>query len=166
MPCRKAWQPTSVFLPGESHGQRSLAGCSSWIAKPGTQLRKSTARISEEVNLQILKEFLQFEQAELRKGRGTRDQIANICCIRKKAREFQKSIYFCFSDYSKDFDCVGHNKLWKVLKELGIRDYLTCLLRNLFAAQEVTITTRHGTTGWFKIGKGVCQGCIWSPCLT
>ena len=104
-------------------------------------------------------------QAEFRKGRGTRDQIANICCIMEKAREFQKNIYFCFIDYAKAFDCVDHNKLWKILKEMGIPDHLTCLLRNLYAGQEATVRTGHGTTDWFQIGKGVRQGCILSPCL-
>ena len=99
------------------------------------------------------------------KGRGTRDQIANICWIMEKAREFQKSIYFCFIDYAKAFDCVDHNKLWKILKEMGIPDHLTCLLRNLYAGQEATVRTGHGTTDWFQIGKGVRQGCILSPCL-
>ena len=101
----------------------------------------------------------------LRIGRGPRDQIANICGIHKKAREFQKNIYFCFIDYAKAFDCVDHNKLWKILKEMGIPDHLTCLLRNLYAAQEATVRTGHGTTDWFQIGKGVCQGCILSPHL-
>jgi len=98
-------------------------------------------------------------QAGFRKGRGTRDQIANICWIMEKAREFQKNIYFCF------IDCVDHNKLWKILKEMEIPDHLTCLLRNLYAGQEATVRTGHGTTDWFQIGKGVCQGCILSPCL-
>ena len=104
-------------------------------------------------------------QAGFRKGRGTRDQIANICWIAEKAREFQKNIYFCFIDYAKAFDCVDHNKLWKSLKEMGIPDHLTCLLRNLYADQEATVRTGHGTTDWFKIGRGVCQGCILSPHL-
>ena len=104
-------------------------------------------------------------QAGLRKGRGTRDQIANICWIIKKAREFHKSIYLCFIDYAKAFDYVDHNKLWKILKEMGILDHLTYLLRNLYASQEATIRTRHGTTDWFQNGKGVRQGCILSPCL-
>ena len=104
-------------------------------------------------------------QAGFRKGRGTRDQIANICWIIKKAREFQKNIYFCFIDYAKAFDCVDHNKLWKILKEMGIPDYLTSLLKNLYAGQEETVRIGHGTTDWFQIGKGVCQGCILSPCL-
>ena len=104
-------------------------------------------------------------KAGFRKGRGTRDQIANIRWIIIKAEEFRKNIYFCFIDYTKDFDCVDHNKLWKILKEMGIADYLTYLLRNLYAGQEATVRTGHGTTDWFQIGKGVCQGYILSPCL-
>ena len=104
-------------------------------------------------------------QAGFRKGRITRDQIANICWIIKKAREFQKNIFFCFIDYTKAFDCVDHSKLWKIHKEMGIPDHLTCLLRNLSVGQEATVRTRHGTTDWFQIGKGVRQGCILSPCL-
>ena len=92
-------------------------------------------------------------QAGFRKGRGTRDQIANICCIIEKAREFQKNIYFCFIDYAKAFDYVNHNKLWKILQEMRIPDQLTCLLRNLYAGQEATVSTGHGTTDWFQIGK-------------
>ena len=98
-------------------------------------------------------------QAGFRKGRGTRDQIANICWISEKAREFQKNIYFCFIDYDKVFDCVDHNKLWEILEEMGIPDHLSCLLRNLYAGQEATVRTGHGTTAWFQIGKGVLQGC-------
>ena len=104
-------------------------------------------------------------QAGFRKGRGTRDQIANICWIIEKARGFQKNIYFCFIDYAKAFDCVDHNKLWKILKDMGLPDHLICLLRNLYAGQEATVRTEHGTTDWFQIGKGVCQGCLLSPCL-
>ena len=104
-------------------------------------------------------------QAAYRKGRETRDQIANICWIIEKAREFQKKIYFCFIDYAKAFDCVDHNKLWKILKQLGIPYHLTCLLRNLYAGQEATVRTGHGTTDWFQTGKGVHLGCILSPCL-
>ena len=96
---------------------------------------------------------------------GTRDQIANICWIIEKAREFWKNIYFCFIDYAKAFDCVDHNKLWTILKEMGIPDHLTCLLKNLYAGQEATVRTEHGTTDWFQLGKGVRQGCILSPCL-
>ena len=103
-------------------------------------------------------------QAGFRKGRGTRDQIANIHWIMEKAREFQKNIYFCFIDCAKAFDCVDHNKLWKTLKEMEKPDHLTCLLRNLYAGQEATVRTGHGTTDWFQIGKGVRQGCILSPC--
>ena len=103
-------------------------------------------------------------QAGFRKGRGTRDQIANIRWIMEKAREFQKNIYFRFIDYAKAFDCVDHNKL-EILTELGIPDHLTFLLRNLYAAQEATVRSGHGTTDWFQIGKGVCQGCLLSPCL-
>ena len=100
-----------------------------------------------------------------RKGRGTRDQIASICWIIEKAREFQKNIYFCFIDYAKAFDCVDHNKQWKILKDMVIPDHLTCLLRNLYAGQEATVRTGHRTVDWFQIGKGVHQGCILSPCL-
>ena len=118
------------------------------------------ARLQQYVNRE-----LPDVQAGFRKGRGTRDQIANIRWIIKKAREFQKNIYFCFIVYAKAFDCVDHNKLWKILQEKGISDHLTCLLRNLYAGQEATVGTGHGTTDWFQIGKGVCQGCILSPCL-
>ena len=104
-------------------------------------------------------------QAGLRKGRGTRDQIANIHWIMEKAREFQKNIYFCFIDYAKVFDCEDHNQLWTILKEMGIPDHLTCLLRHLYAGQEATVRTGRGSTDWFQIGKGVCQGCILSLCL-
>ena len=102
---------------------------------------------------------------DLEKGRGTRDKIANICCIIETAKEFQKNIYFCFIDYAKVCDCVDHNKLWKILKEMGLPDQLTCFLRNLYAGQETTVRTRHGTTDWFQNGKKVHQGCILSPCL-
>ena len=101
-------------------------------------------------------------QPGFRKGRGTRDQIANICGITEKAREFQKNIYFCFIAYAKSFDCVDHSKLWKILKEMGIPDHLTCLLRNIYAGQEATVRTGRGTTDWFQIGKGVSQCCILS----
>ena len=103
-------------------------------------------------------------QAGFRKDRGTRDQIANVHWIIKKVREFQKNIYFCFIDYTKAFDCVDHNKLWKILEEMGIPDHITCALRNLYADQEATVRTGHGTTDWFQIGKGVHQGCILSLC--
>ena len=104
-------------------------------------------------------------QAGFRNGRGSKDQIANICWIIGKAREFQKSVYFCFIDYAKAFDWVDHKNLWKILKEMGISDHLTCLMRNLYVGQEMTVRTGHGTTDWFQIRKGVHQGCMLSPCL-
>ena len=118
------------------------------------------ARLQQYVNRELLD-----VQAGFRKGRGTRDEIANICRIMEKAREFQKNIYFCFIDYAKAFDCVDHKKLWKILKEMGIPDHLTCLLRNLYAGQEATVRIGHETTDWLQIGKGLRQGCILSPCL-
>ena len=120
-----------------------------------------------QVRLQLCCVNQQFPdvQAGFRKGRGARDQIASICWIIEKAGEFQKNIYFCFIDYTKAFDCVDHNRLWEILQEMGIPDHLTCLLRNLYAGQEATVRSRYGTTDWYQIGKGVCQGCILSPCL-
>ena len=118
------------------------------------------ARLQQYVNRE-----LPDVQAGFRKGRGTWNQIVNIHWIIKKAREFQKNIYFCLIDYAKDFGCVEHNKLWKILKEIGMPDHLTCLLRNLYVDQEATVRTGHGTTDWFQIEKGVCQDCILSPCL-
>ena len=118
------------------------------------------ARLQQYVNRE-----LPVVQAGFRKGRGTRYQIASILWIIEKAREFQKNIYFCFIDYAKAFDCVDHNKLWKILKEMGMPDHVTCLLRNLYAGQEATARTGHGTTDLFQIGKGVRQGCILSLCL-
>ena len=114
---------------------------------------------------QYMKRELPDVQAGFRKGRGTREQIVNIHWIVQKARKFQKNIYFCFINYAKTFDCVDHHKLWKILKEMGISDHLSCLLQNLYAGQEATVKTRHGTTDWFRIGKGVHQGCILSLCL-
>ena len=135
-----------------------------------TQLHSSH---TSKVMLKILQaKFQQYVNRELpdvqdgfRKGRGTRDQIANICWIIKTAREFQKNMYFCFIDYVKAFDCVDHNKLWKILKEMGIPDHLTRLLRNLYADQEATVRTRHGIRHCFQIGKGIHQGCKLSLCL-
>ena len=118
------------------------------------------ARLQQYVNHE-----LPDDQAGFRKGRGTRVQIANILWIIEKPREIQKNIYFCFIDYAKAFDCVDHNQLWKILKEMGIPDHLTCLLRNLYTGQEATVRTGHGTTDWFQIGKGVRQGCILAHCL-
>ena len=118
------------------------------------------ARLQQYVNCE-----LPDVQAGFRKGRGTRDQIANIHWLIEKTREFQKNIYFCFTDYAKAFNCVDHHKLWKILKEMEIPNYLICLLRNLYAGQEATVRTRHGTTDCFQIGKGIHQGCILSPYL-
>ena len=118
------------------------------------------ARLQQYVNLGLLD-----VQAGFRKGRGSRDKIANISWIIKKETEFQENIYFCFIDNAKAFDWVGHNKLWKILKDMGIPDHLTCLLWSLYAGQEATVRTGHGTTDWLQIGKGVCQGSILSPCL-
>ena len=118
------------------------------------------ARLQQYVNHELLD-----VQAGLRKGRGTREQIANLYWIIKKTREYQKNIYFCFTDYAKGFDCVDHNKLWKILQEMGIPDHLTCLLRNLYAGEEAKVRTVHRTKVWFQIRKGVHQGCILSPCL-
>ena len=123
-------------------------------------LKTLQARLQQYVNRE-----LPDGQAWFRQVRGTREQIANIHWIIKKARDFQKNIYFCFIDYVKAFDCVDHNKLWKILKEMGIPDHLTCLLGNLYAGQEATVQTGHGTTDCFQIRKGVRQGCILSPCL-
>ena len=114
---------------------------------------------------QYMNQELPDVQDGFRKGRGIRDKIANIHLINEKAREFQKNIYFCFIDYAKAFDCVDHNQLWKILKEMEIPDHLTCLLRNLYAGQEATVRIGHETTDWFQIGKGVRQGCILSPYL-
>ena len=118
------------------------------------------ARLQQNVNRE-----LPDVQARFRKGRETRDLTANFCWIIQKAREFQKNIYFYFIDYTKGFDCVDHNKLWKILQEMGVPDHLICLLRNLYAGQEATVRTWHGTTDWFQIGKGVHRGCTLSPCL-
>ena len=112
------------------------------------------ARLQQYVNRE-----LPNVQAGFRKGRGTRDQIANIRWIMEKAREFEKNIYFCFIDYAKVFDCVNHNKLWKILQEMGLPDHLTCLLRNLYAGQEATVRSKHGTTGWLLFQMVL----IWNP---
>ena len=139
-------------------------------AQTTTQLHSShTSKVMLKILQARLQQYVNWKlpdvQAGLRKGRGTRAQIANICWIIEKAREFRKNIYFCFIDYAKAFDCVDHNKLWKTLKGIGIPDHLTCLLRNLYAGQEATVRTGRGTTDWFQIGKGVRQGSILSPCL-
>ena len=140
--------------PKERQCQRMLKECNTIALISHTSkvmLKILQARLQQYVNCE-----LPDVQAGFRKGRGTRDKIANIRWIMEKAREFQNNTYFCFIDYDKDFDCVDHNKLWKILKEMGMPDHLTCLLRNLYADQEATVRTGHGTIDWFKIGKGVC----------
>ena len=150
----------SIFIPIPKKG--NAKECSSYrtIAlishASKVMLKILQARLPQYVNQE-----LPGVQAGFRKSRGTRDHIANIRWIIKKAREFQKNIYFCFIDYAKAFDCVDHNKVWKILKEMGIPDHLTCLLRNLYAGEEATVRTRHETTDWFQIGKGVHQGCVY-----
>ena len=159
--CQQIWKTqqwpqnwkTSVFIPIPKKG--NAKECSNYCTIK--MLKILQAKLQQYVN----REFPDV-QVGFRKGRGTRDQIANI----KRAREFQKNIYFCFIDYAKAFDCVDHNKLWKILREMGIPDHLTCLLRNLYASQEATVRTGHGTTDWFQIGKGVSQGCIHPVYLT
>ena len=149
-------------MPKKGNAKKCSAYCTMALISYASKvmLKILQARLQQYVNHELPDDQLGF-----RKGRGTKDQIANIRWIIKKEREFQKSIYFCFIDYEKAFDCVDHNKLWEILKEMGIPDHLTCLLRNLYAGQEATVRTRHGTTDWIQIGKGVCQDCILSPCL-
>ena len=168
--CHQIWkiqqQPQdwkrSVFIPISKKG--NAKECSNTTA-----LISHTSKVTLKILQARLQQYMRCKlpdvQAVFRKGRGTRGQIANIHWIIEKATEFQKNISFCFIDYAKAFDCVNHNKLWKILKEMGIPDHLTCLLRNLYAGQEATVRTRHVTTNWFQIGKGVRQGCILSPCL-
>ena len=146
------WQQ-SVFLPIPKKG--NAKECSNYHT---TALISHASKVVLKILQARLQQYMKHEipdvQAGFRKGRGTRGQIANICWIIEKSREFQKNIYFCFIDYAKAFDYVDHNKLWKILKEMGIPDYLICLLRNLYAGQEATVGTRHGTTDQFQIGKG------------
>ena len=154
----------SVFIPVSKKG--NAKECSNYhiIAlishASKIMLKILQARLQQHVNCE-----LPDVQAGFRKGRGTRDQIVNIHWIIKKAREFQKNIYFCFIDCTKAFDYVDHRKLWKILQEMGIPGHLTCLLRNLYAVQEAIVRTGYGKTDWFQIGKGVHQGCTFSPCL-
>ena len=151
----------SVFIPIPKKG--NAKECSNYRT---TALISHTSKVMLKILQARLQQYVNRElpdvPAGFRKGRRTRDQTANIHWIMEKAREFQKNIYFCFIDYAKAFDYVDHNKLWKILKEMGIPDHLTCLLRNLYASQEATVRTGHGTTVWFQIGKGVCQRCILS----
>ena len=157
------WQ-RSVFIPipKKSNAKESLNSCTIALISHASKvmLKILQARLQQYMNCE-----LPDVQAGFRKGRGTRDQIANISWIIRKARDFQKNICFWFTDYAKTFDCVDHHKLWKILKEIGIPDDLTCLLRNLYAGQKATVRIGHGTTDWFQTGKGLCQDCILSPCL-
>ena len=168
-PCQEIWKTQqwpqnwkrSLFIPIPK--KSNAKKCSNYhtiaLISHGSKimLKIFQARYQQYVNCE-----LPDVQAGFRKGR---DQIANICWIKEKVREFQKNIYFCFIDYTKAFVYVDHDKLWKTLKDMGIPDHLTCLLRNLYAGQDTTVRTRHGTMDWFQIGKGVHQGCILSPCL-
>ena len=153
----------SLFIPIPKKG--NAKECSNYCT---VALISHASKVMLKILQARLQQYVNHEldvQAGFRKGRGTRDQIANISWIIENAREFQINVYFCFIDYAKAFDCVDHNKLWKILKEIGIPDHLTCLLRNLYASQKATVRTGHGTTDWFQIGKGVHQGCILLPCL-
>ena len=154
----------SVFIPIPKKGKAKECSNYHTIAlishASKVMLKILQARLQQYVNHE-----LPDVQAGFRKGRGTRDQIANTLLITEKAREFQKNVYFCFMDYTKAFDCVDHNKLWKIFQEMGIPDHLTCLLRNLYTGQEEIVRTGHRATDWFQIGNGIHQGCILSPCL-
>ena len=159
----QAWK-RSVFIPIPKKGNAKECSNYHTIALI-SHARKVMLKILQGSLQQYVNRELPDVQACFRKGRGTRDQIANTHWIIKKAREFHKNIYFCFIDCAKAFDCVNHDKLWKILKKMGIPDNLTYLLRNLYAGQEATVRTGHETTDWFQIGKGVRQGSILSPCL-
>ena len=169
--CQKIWKTQqwpqdwkrSVFIPIAKKGNAKECSKYRTIA-----LISYTSKVTVKILRARLQQYVNRELSGVQVGfrkRRTRSQIANIDWITEKAREFQKNIYFCFIDYAKAFDYVDHNKLWKILKEMGIPDYLTCLLRNLYAGQEATVRTGHGTTDWFQIEKGVRQGCTLSPCL-
>ena len=154
----------SVFIPVPKKG--NAKECSNYCT---VALISHASKVMLKILQARLQQYVNHElpdvQAGFRKGRGIRDQIPNISWIIKKAKGFQKNIYTCFIDYAKALDCVNHNKLWKILKVMGTPDHLTGLLRNLYAGQETTVRARDGTMDWFQIGKGVCQGCILSPCL-
>ena len=170
--CQQIWKTQqwpqdwkrSAFIPIRKKG--NAKECSNY---PTIALISHTSKVMLKILQARLQQYINHElpyvQPGFREGRGTRDKIANICWIMEKARELQKNIYLCFVGYAKAFDCVDHNKLWTILPEMGIPDHLTCLLRNLYADQEATVRTGHGTTDWLQIGKGVHQGCISSPCL-
>ena len=175
--CQQIWTPQqwpqdgnrSVFIPVPKKG--NAKECSNYCTialishTRKIMLKILQGRLQQYMNWEFPDVQAGFRSLKKKKGRRTRDQIAKICWIIEKASEFQKNIYFCFIDFAKAFDYVDHNKLWKILKEMGIPDYLTCLLSNLNAGQEATVRTGPGTTNWFQIGKGVCQGCILSSCL-
>ena len=168
--CQQIWKTQqwpqdwkrSVFILVPKKG--NVKECSNY---PTTALTSHASKVMPKILQARLQQYMNRElpdvQAGFRKGRETRGRIADIFWIIEKAREFQKKI--CFVDYAKAFDCGDHNKLWKILKEMGIPDHLTCILRNLYAGQEATVRTGHGTTDWFQIRKGVCQGCILLHCL-
>ena len=170
--CQQIWKTQqwpqdwkrSVFIPVPKKG--NAKECSNYHS---IVLISHTSKVMLKLLQARLQQYMNHDlpdtQAGFRKGRGTKDQIASIHWIIKKAREFQKNIYFCFIDYTKAFECVDHNKLWKILKETGIPDHLTCPVRNPYAGKDATGRPGHGTTDWFQIGKGVCQGCMLSPCL-
>ena len=170
--CQQIWKTQqwpqdwkrSVFIPISKKGNAKECSNYHTIAFI-SHTSKVMLKILQTRLQQYVKQELPDVQAGFSKGRGTRDQIANIHWIIQKAIEFQKYFYFCFIDDAKVFHCVDHSKLWKILKEMGLPDHLTCLLRNLYAGQEATVRSAHGTMAWFKIGKGLCQGCILSPCL-
>ena len=169
--CQQIWKTQqwpqdwkrSVFIPIPKKGNDKE--CSNYHT---VALISHASKVMLKIFQARLQQYVNHElpdvQAGFRKGRGTRDQIANTCWIIEKTREFQRNIYFCFIDYAKTFDCVDHNKLWEILQEMEMPDHLTCLPRNLYAGQEATVGTRHGIIDWFQIG-GVRQGCILSPCL-
>ena len=170
--CQQIWKTQqwpqdwkrSVFIPIPKRG--NAKECSNYCTIAFiSHARKLMLKILQARLQQYVNYELPDIQAGFRKGRGTRVQITNIHWVIEKAREFQKRIYFYFIDYAKAFDCVDDNKLWKILKEMGIPDHLTCLLRNHITGQETTVRTGHGKTDWLKLGKGVCQGYILSPCL-
>ena len=162
--CQQIWKTqqwpqdwkSSVFIPIPKKGnaKECLNYCTIALISHASKVR---LKILQARLQQYMSQELPNIQAGFRKGRGTRDQIANVHWITEKARELQKNIYFCFIDYAKAFDCVDHNKLWKILKEMGLSGHLTCILRNLYAGREATVRTRHGTTDWFQFGKGVRQ---------
>ena len=154
----------SVFIPITRRGNTKEYSHSCTIALISHASKVMLKILQSRLQLYVNHELPDVQDG-FRKGRGTRNQMANINWVIEKVREFQKNIYFFFIDYAKAFDCVDHNKLWKILQEMGTPDHLTCLLRNLYAGQEATVRTGHGTMDWFQTEKGLCQGCMLSPCL-